>query len=92
MGKKSKITEKDCRRIKRSDGMRMKTVKGKKQYGYLDRHTKAKVDTIVKRIVEDERIGELYELWYQCQCEIYRTYTDVMPPRRIIPTLCFALG
>ena len=28
MGKKSKITEKDCRRIKRSDGMRMKTVKG----------------------------------------------------------------
>ena len=28
MGKKSKITEKNCRRIKRSDGMRMKTVKG----------------------------------------------------------------
>ena len=63
---------------------RMKTVKGKKQYGYLDRHTKAKVDTIVKRIVEDERIGELYELWYQCQCEIYRTYTDVMPPKEPI--------
>lgn len=59
---------------------RMKTVKGKNQYGYLDRHT----DAIVKRIAEDERIGELYELWYQCQCEIYRTYTDVMSPKEPI--------
>ena len=63
---------------------RMKTVKGKKQYGYLDRHTKKQVDEIVKRIAEDEKIQELYELWYQCQCEIYRTYTDVMPPKEPI--------
>ena len=63
---------------------RMKTVKGKKQYGYLDRHTKAKVDAIVKRIAEDEKIQELYELWYQCQCEVYRTYTDIMPSKEPI--------
>ena len=63
---------------------RMKTVKGKKQYGYLDRHTKKQVDAIVKRIAEDEKIQELYELWYQCQCEIYRTYTDVMPQKEPI--------
>ena len=63
---------------------RMKTVKGKKQYGYLDRHTKAKVDAIVKRIAEDEKIQELYELWYQCQCEVYRTYTDAMLPKEPI--------
>ena len=55
--------------------------KGKKVYGYLDKDTKKLVDEIVKVISEDSRIAELYELWYKCRCESYRTYTDVMPER-----------
>ena len=55
--------------------------KGKKVYGYLDKDTKKLVDEIVKMIAVDERISELYDLWYKCRCEVYRTYTDVMPER-----------
>ena len=49
--------------------------------GYLDKDTKKLVDEIVKVISEDNGIAELYELWYKCRCESYRTYTDVMPER-----------
>ena len=55
--------------------------KGKKQYGYLNKNTKKIVDDIVKMIASDGRIAELYDLWYQCQCEIQRTYTDEMPTK-----------
>ena len=55
--------------------------KGKKQYGYLNKNTKKIVDDIVKMIAADGRIAELYDLWYQCQCEIHRTYTDEMPAK-----------
>jgi len=55
--------------------------KGKKQYGYLKKSTKDIVNDIVKTIARDGKIAELYDLWYQCQCEIYRTYTDEMPPK-----------
>ena len=53
--------------------------KGKKVYGYLNKGTKIIVDDIVKMIAQDEKIAELYELWYQLQCETYRIYTDKMP-------------
>lgn len=53
--------------------------KGKKVYGYLNKGTKRIVDDIVKMIAQDEKIAELYELWYQLQCETYRIYTDKMP-------------
>ena len=61
---------------------RLKTVKGKKQYGYLPKSVKAMVDGIVDELEEDERIKRLYDLWYECKCLIYQTYTDV-PPRRL---------
>ena len=60
--------------------------KGKKVYGYLDKDTKKMVDEIVKLISDDERIAELYDLWYKCRCEVYRTYTDVMPERLSLET------
>jgi len=65
---------------------KLKKVKGKKKYGYLDRHTKKMVDEIVKYIADDDKIKELYELWYQCRCETFRTYTDVMPEKKPIET------
>ena len=60
---------------------RLKHHKGKKVYGYLDKKTKSTVDDIVKIIAKDEKIAEMYELWYQFQCETYRTYTDIMPEK-----------
>ena len=60
--------------------------KGKKVYGYLDKDTKKLVDEIVKLISDDEGIAELYDLWYKCRCEVYRTYTDVMPERLSLET------
>lgn len=59
---------------------RLKTVKGKKQYGYLPKSVKAMVDEIVDELSEDERIKRLYELWYESKCQIFQTYTDAPPP------------
>ena len=61
---------------------RLKTVKGKMQYGYLPKSVKAMVDGIVDELEEDEHIKRLYDLWYECKCLIYQTYTDV-PPKRL---------
>ena len=61
---------------------RLMTVKGKKQYGYLPKSVKAMVDGIVDELEDDERIKRLYDLWYECKCLIYQTYTDV-PPKRL---------
>ena len=55
--------------------------KGRRQYGYLNKNTKAIVNDIVKMIAVDGRITELYDLWYKCQCEIRRLYTDEMPEK-----------
>ena len=55
--------------------------KGKKVYGYLSKKNKDLVDEIVKMVAQDEKISELYGLWYQLQCENYRNYTDQMPKK-----------
>lgn len=63
---------------------KLKKLKGKKKYGYIDRHTKKMVDEIVRYIANDDNIKELYGLWYQCRCETFRTYTDAMPEKEPI--------
>ena len=55
--------------------------KGKKVYGYLNKSTKQLTNEIVKLLSADGKIAELYDLWYRCQCEVYRTYTDAMPEK-----------
>ena len=55
--------------------------KGKKVYGYLDKDTKSLVNEIVKLLGTDEKIAELYDLWYGYKCETVRTYTDEMPAK-----------
>ena len=55
--------------------------KGKKVYGYLDKDTKSLVNEIVKMLGIDEKIAELYDLWYGYKCETVRTYTDEMPEK-----------
>ena len=62
--------------------LRLQTTKGKKVYGYLPPKTKAIVDEIVDELAKDERVAAAYDLWYQMQEEICRTYSQ-QPPRRV---------
>ena len=60
---------------------RLSKHKGKKQYGYLNTGTKKLVDEIVASLAADDRIQELYGLWYDLREDVLRTYTDKMPER-----------
>ena len=51
-------------------------IDGRKVYGYLDADTKALVDEIVDELAGDERLSQLYELWYQDKDFIHSTYTN----------------
>lgn len=61
---------------------RMKSVAGKKVYGYLPKSVKAMVNELVDLLEKDEDIDRIYELWYQAKCAVYATYTDNPPPRK----------
>jgi len=52
----------------------LKTVKGKKQYGYLPKNIKFMVDDIVKDLAADELIEQLYHEWCNIQNKIIATY------------------
>ena len=60
---------------------RLKTLSGKKQYGYLKAPSKALVDEIVDELAKDSRISEAYDLWYEMREEVLRTYRDEIPER-----------
>ena len=55
--------------------------KGKMVYGYMPKKAKNLVDGIVDELAKDERIAELYSLWYEQRENIVRTYQDTMPKR-----------
>ena len=55
---------------------KLSEIGGKKVYGYLNADTKALVDEIVDELAGDERLSQLYELWYQDKDFIRSTYTD----------------
>lgn len=60
---------------------RLSKHKGKKQYGYLNTSAKKLVDEIVTILAADQRIQELYSLWYDLREDVLRTYTDKMLER-----------
>lgn len=60
---------------------KLKAHKGKVVYGYLNSKVKNIVNTIVDEIAKDEKISELYDLWYKEREEILKTYTDHLPKR-----------
>lgn len=60
---------------------RLQTAKGKKVYGYLPQKTRDLVNKIVDELAKDDRLAELYELWYQQRDEIIRTYQGTLPDR-----------
>lgn len=59
----------------------LSNLKGKKVYGYLKPNIKAMVNNIVSELAKDERIAELYNLWYSLKEETIRTYTNELPDR-----------
>ncbi len=54
---------------------------GKKVYGYLKADVKSLIDSIVDLIADDERVSNLYDLWYENKFSIIRTYTDELPDK-----------
>ncbi len=55
--------------------------KGKMVYGYMPKKAKNLIDGIVDELAKDERIAELYNLWYEQKENVVRTYQDTMPQR-----------
>ena len=61
---------------------RLVEVKGKKVYGYLRPELKALVNQIVDEFARDERIAQLYDLWYQDK-QAARNVYDERPLQRV---------
>lgn len=59
----------------------LRTVGGRKQYGYLKAPLKALVDEIVDELAKDPRVAEAYSLWYDQREEVLRSYKDDLPER-----------
>ena len=62
---------------------RLSNVKGKKVYGYLQPGLKALVNQIVDELAKDERIAQLYDLWYQDKQAVRNVY-DERPLERVL--------
>ena len=60
---------------------RLAVHKGKKVYGYLDQPTRNIVNAIVDELGKDERIAQLYSLWYDQREAVLATYRSEMPER-----------
>ena len=61
---------------------KLKSVRGRKQYGYMPPEIKNLIDGITDGLCEDERIKRLYDLWYESKYRIMRSYTDRMPTQK----------
>ena len=61
---------------------RLSQVKGKKVYGYLRPDLKTLVNQIVEELAKDERIAQLYDLWYQDK-QAARNVYDERPIERV---------
>lgn len=64
-----------CRLLFELNG-KLKTVKGKKVYGYLKPELKVLVDSIVDELEKDEHIKQLYNLWYAEKDKIVSNYPN----------------
>ena len=57
----------------------LKSVSGKKQYGYLSPKLKSVVDEITNELAKDTRVAEAYKLWNEMQNAVINIYTDKLP-------------
>ena len=61
---------------------KLKTVSGKKVYGYLPPEMKTLVDQITDELCKDERLKRLYDLWYESRYAVLRKYTMHLPDKK----------
>ena len=54
----------------------LKSVSGKKTYGYLPKKIKSTVDEIVDKMEKIPVINKCYEQWWQLQCELEESYAQ----------------
>ena len=54
---------------------------GRMMYGYLPKRAKNLIDGIVDEMASDEKMKELYELWYEQRDMVVKIYREEMPPR-----------
>lgn len=59
----------------------LENYKGKMVYGYMPKTAKNLINGIIDELAKDERIAELYNLWYEQKENVIRTYQDKMPQR-----------
>lgn len=60
---------------------RLASTSGKKVYGYLKPDVKNIINSIVDELEKDERINQLYDLWYEKKFETIKIYTDNTPKK-----------
>ena len=68
-------------RMLRELSAQLQKAKGKKVYGYLPQPARNLVNNIVDELVKDDRLSQLYSLWYDQRDTVIRTYQDKMPDR-----------
>ena len=68
-------------RMLRELSAQLQKAKGKKVYGYLPQPARNLVNNIVDELAKDERLSQLYSLWYDQRNAVIRTHQDKMPDR-----------
>ncbi len=68
-------------RMLRELSAQLQKAKGKKVYGYLPQTARNLVNNIVDELAKEERLAQLYSLWYDQRDAVIRTYQDKMPGR-----------
>ena len=61
--------------------LQLQKAKGKKVYGYLPQTARNLVNNIVDELAKDERLSQLYALWYDQRDAVIRTYQSRIPDR-----------
>ena len=77
------FTNKNLERLVMTLQTQLKSVGGKKVYGYLSKEIKETVDKIFSELAENPQITVMYEKWCELERAKYKTYTQKekdMPP------------
>ena len=71
----SSFTNKNLEKLVMTLRTQLKSVNGKKVYGYLPKEIKETVDRILSELAEIPQIAAMYEKWCELECAKYKTYT-----------------
>lgn len=72
-------------RLLRELSAQLQKATGKKVYGYLPQPARNLVNNIVDELAKDDRLSQLYSLWYDQRDAVIRTYQDKIPDSLELP-------